>query len=133
MAKSDTTHKNFEKYCASLKARGYENLPSSKYSLTDPLLLDKLGKEGMKLLEVEGGSAPQVPEKTLETALGEKSQNCYVRARCKVLGDMQPSRRERILNMEKNHTTEHSFDYKEFVKRVRQLGDDYSNKKNLDK
>jgi hypothetical protein len=128
MAKSDT--KDCGKYFASLKERGYDKLKPSKYSINDPLLLDKLAAEGLKLLDsnpTPDPVKPQPPQKSLETALGEKSNNPYVKARMKVLADMPLSRRERILKMEKDNTTEHSFDYKDFVNRVRKLGDEYSN------
>lgn len=129
--KSDKFPIKQELYIASIKARGYENLKPSPYSPDDPLIMDKLAAEGHKLLEADDKSAPSVPKKTLETALGEKSKNPYVRARIKVLGDLAPSRRDRIIEAEKKGNTD-TFEYKEFVKMVRKLGDEFSNK-DLDK
>jgi hypothetical protein len=128
MAKSDKFPYKQELHVASVRARGYDKLTPSPYAIDDPLLMDKLAAEGHKLLESQGERAPKVPGKTLETALGEKSKNPYIRARIKVLGDMPLSRRERILKMEQDNTAEHSFEYKDFVAMVRKLGDELSNK-----
>ena len=128
MAKNDT--KNFETYFASVKARGYKNLNPSPHSNDDPLLLDKLATEGHKLLLLENKdkSDPSAPKKTLETVLGEKSNNPYLRARMQILKEMSPSRRERILKLETTNTTEHSIEYREFVSDVAKIGDRLSNK-----
>lgn len=132
MAKHNPNTKDSKKFLQSAKERGYENLPPSPYAENDPMLLDKLALEGHALLKEDKKdyfvNTPQAktPPKSLETALGEKSKNAYVRARFKVLGDMPLSRRERILKMEETKDLDNLY-YKEFVAMVRKIGDEYSN------
>ena len=138
MAKNDT--RDIAIYLASVKARGYENLKADKYSPNDPLLMDKLAADGHKLLAedlkkegtnvVDGFDQSALNKvaadaKKLETVLGEKSPNQYVRARVKVLGDMLISRRERIEKMERENNLDNPY-YKEFIRMVIKLGDSLS-------
>ena len=123
MAKSDLKNiKGTEVYLASVKARGYENLKPYKRNMS----IDDLAAEGMKLLEVDV-ILPVTPKKSLEDALGDKSDNPYIKARTQILNQMVLSRKERILKIEQDKTTEHSFEYKAFVEQVRKLGDELSN------
>jgi hypothetical protein len=127
MAKRDVG----EKFINSMKARGYDNLIPSSYKIDDPLLLDKLAFEGTRLLETDAKVGEKViikptEAKKLDTALGEKSKNCYIRARFKILKDMPLSRRDRIEEMEKTNNTDNP-DYREFTRMIVKLGDDLSN------
>lgn len=126
--KKDDLDQNYAKYLNNLKTRGYEHLPSPLKVPT----IDDLAAEGAKLLEEEGVKdlPPSTPAKeNLEMALGKNSKNPYVRARVKVLSDMPTTRRERILKLEVEKNLDHP-DYKDFVKMVRKLGDEYESKEN---
>jgi hypothetical protein len=86
--------------------------------------------EGMKLLEAEEKSPTVVPpkqddQKKLETALGTKSANPYVRARIKILTDLPEARRKMIEKMEADGKIDNRT-YDDFNKAIASLGDKLS-------
>lgn len=143
MAKLDSSplpdnNDNGAKYRKSVKDRGYENLkqtPAEASAKTDDTLLKVLVKEGLEIINAEQGKSPSTTptpkddSKNLEKAMGEMSKNPYVRARIKILNDMTEDRRKRIEEAEKTGNMD-TYTYKDFVKEVIKLGDQFSNKSN---
>jgi len=133
MAKNEASE---NKYFASLKERGYQNLkctPAELAAKTPEDLLRVLMKEGEELVEAElsKGKIIPLPSKTksdpkvLENALAAMSKNPYVRARIKILNDLPAERRKQIEDMEKNGKTNNAT-YEQFAKMVSKLGDQFS-------
>ena len=87
----------------------------------------ELCAEGDKLLEaeIEFKIKSPSPAKALETALGEKSPNAYVRARSQILKEMKPWQQKEIETLESTGQTD-KFAYQEFIKSVIDLGDKFS-------
>jgi len=107
----------------SVKARGYENLKGMAIEPADPQeLLRMLVKEGDALLAAE---EPATPVTALESALGSKSNNPYIRARIKILNDLPPKVRSEIEHMEKTGKINNSV-YRKFTVAIALLGDKLS-------
>ena len=81
--------------------------------------------EGDKLLkEDETTVIPKTITKTITKI--SNSNNPYLRAKIKILADMASNFRCEILELEKTNNLDHRF-YNEFVEKVADLGDQYSN------
>ncbi len=97
-------------------------------------------REGNLLLESEivkagppkssqSGSVKPDPKTAVQDNLAAKSDNPYIKARAKVLGDMTPSKRAQIEKMESDGKIENPT-YKAFISAVTALGDKISSTKN---
>jgi hypothetical protein len=114
------------KYLQSVKARGYTDLKPEKYPEDPSALIRQLIKEGDALLATEASNVDKPkPSKSLEIALGAKSDNAYVRARSKILSDLPLKVREELEQMEKSGKTNNPV-YKKFVQSISTLGDKLS-------
>ena len=97
-------------------------------------LIDQLAKEGLELLQAEGGM-PEIQSqvskdetKKLEVALGESSDNPYIKARTQILKKMNQWQQAEIARMEKDGDINNRH-YDAFVRHVREKGDELSSKK----
>lgn len=120
---------NLERYRNYLQKTGYDKLRPMKNQPEDNNdLMKRLGEEGLLLLEKDNKKSIPDENPKLESTLGEKSTNCYVRARIQVLKDLPADRRARIELMEQDKKTDNPI-YDEFVKAVTLLGDTFSDEK----
>lgn len=81
--------------------------------------------EGDKLLKED---ETKIVSKTITKAIPKtlNLSNPYLRAKIKILADMASNFRCEILELEKTNNLDHRF-YNEFVEKVSDLGDQYSN------
>lgn len=119
MAKKGEELTNYEKYLANVKHRGYSHLPIPDHEES----IDELIAEGNRLLEQEAQKAAKsqaaVPPEV-------SSDNPYLRARKKILSEMNEEKRKLIERLEKEGKTD-SYQYEDFVAQVRKLGDSMTN------
>jgi hypothetical protein len=86
----------------------------------------ELCAEGDRMLAAEGYADPKSSSnKSLETSLGEKSSNPYIRARAQVLKSMKRWQQKEIETLESSGQTD-KLAYQEFVKSVIEIGDKLS-------
>ena len=120
---------NLEKYRTHLQETGYDKLrPMKNQPADENELMKRLWVEGLLLLEADNKKSITDEKSKLESTLGEKSENPYVRARSQVLKDLSDSKRARIELMEQDKKTDNPV-YSEFVKAVQLLGDKFSDEK----
>lgn len=128
--------KNFDKYKANLKKFGHDNLPMPDHKETIPELL----AEGNRLLKEEEKAKKSTTKKLqvedtkpLDTALGLKSPNPYIRARTQILQKWMKDpklqwKAKEVERMENGTNPKDQF-YNEFVILVEELGDKLSDEK----
>ena len=112
----------------------FRKLPPDPINSTDDIeqmarILPALLKEGHRLLMVEAEKTivnPVDAPKKLETALGEKSNNPYIKARIQILKKYPEWKRNEVLKMEEKKNTNNRF-YEEFCREVTDLGNKLSN------
>ena len=117
---------NLEKYRTHLQETGYDKLrPMKNQPADENELMKRLGVEGLLLLEEDNKKSITDEKSKLDSTLGEKSSNPFVRARIEVLEKMTLSQRSRILKMEAENNLDNPI-YQDFVKSQRILGDEFS-------
>jgi hypothetical protein len=72
-------------------------------------------------------SAPKDEKTKLNQKLAENDKNCYVRARAEIISKLTKSAREKIEKMEATKDIENR-EYKDFLKKITDLGDKLSEK-----
>lgn len=127
MAKSSNKSSDYQKYLASLKHRGYENLPRPDHEET----IDELIAEGGRLLELDElnkkktqSAAPPPPTPAPKKVVS--SENPYLKARKMVLKEYGEEKAKMILKMEADKDIDNGI-YTCFYQRVTELGDKLSN------
>ena len=112
----------------------FRKLPPDPINSTDDVeqfgkILPLILKDGYRLLaeEEKTNKKPlESPAKKLETALGEKSNNPYIKARIQILKKYPEWKRDEVLKMEEKKNTNNRF-YEEFCREVTDLGNKLSN------
>jgi hypothetical protein len=105
-------------------AKMNNNVPAQKEDLN--LIMGTMAREGEILLRQSESPNESPSKKKLESVLGEHDKNPYIRARIRVLKDIDPLRRKNIEEMERTGKT-NNHQYQDFVKMVTTLGDKFSN------